>query len=130
MKATHSVEKIIQANIDYCTNCDLNITDLDKSLPVMYWLPKMLQTPIGVRFIVASNYCSAKPLSDTICQIFKIIFNTAESFHNKNLFYLGCNKFWVVQNYFPNATKLNKINFKKKAKSISTFDFSTLYATL
>ena len=89
------------------------MTELDKSIPIMYWLPKLFQTPIGVRFIVASNYCSSNPLPDIICQIFKIIFNTVESFHNKSFFYLSCKKFWVVQNYFPIATKLNKTNVKK-----------------
>ena len=59
-----------------------------------------------------------------------MVFNTVESFHNKSFFYSGCKKFWVVQNYFPIGTKLNKINVRKKAKSISTFDFSTLHTTI
>ena len=58
-----------------------------------------------------------------------MVFNTVESCHNKSFFYSGCKKFWVVQNYFPIGTKLNKINAKKEAKSISTFDFSTLHTT-
>ena len=96
----------------------------------MYWLPKMHKTPVGARFIGASYYCSTNPLSDTISKIFIMVFNTAESFHNKSLFYSGCKKFWVVQNYFPIGTKLNKIKVKKKAKSTSTFDFSTLHTTI
>ena len=59
---------------------DLNITGLDKLLPIMYCLPKMHKTPIGARFIVASNYCSMKPISDTTSKIFKMILNTVESF--------------------------------------------------
>ena len=59
-----------------------------------------------------------------------MVFNAVESFHNKNLFYSGYKKLWAVQNYFPIGTKLNKINVKKKAKSISTFDFSTLHTTI
>ena len=84
----------------------------------MYWLPKMHKTPVGARFIVASYYCITNPLSDTISKIFIMVFNTVENFHNKSSVYSGCKKFWVVQNYFPIGTKLNKINFKKKAKSI------------
>ena len=53
-----------------------------------------------------------------------------ESFHNKSFFYSDCIKFWVVQNYFPIVTKLNKINVKKKTKSISTFEVSALYTTI
>ena len=93
----------------------------------MYWLPKIHKTPVGARFIVASYYCSTNPLSDTISKNFKMIFNTVESFHKKGFFYLGCKKFWVVQNSFPIATMINKINVKEKP--ISTFECSTFYTT-
>ena len=56
-----------------------------------------------------------------------MIFNTVESFHKKGFFYLGCKKFWVVQNSFPIATVINKVNVKKK--SISSFECNTFYTT-
>ena len=93
----------------------------------MYWLPKIHKTPVGARFIVASYHCSNNPPSDAIPKNFKMIFNAVESFHKKGFFYLGCKKFWVVKNYFPIATMLNKINVKKK--SVSTFECSTFYTT-
>ena len=96
----------------------------------MYWLSKMHKTPIGAIFIVASYYCSTNPLFDTTSKIFIMVFDTVESFDNKSFFYSGCKKFWIVQNSFPIGTKLNKINVKKKAKSISIFDFSTLYTAV
>ena len=78
----------------------------------------MHKTHIGARFIVASYYSITKPLSDAICKIFKMIFNIVETFHDRSFFYSGCKKFRVVQNSYPIATKLNKINVKKKVKSI------------
>ena len=90
----------------------------------------MHMTSVGARFTVASYYCSTNPLSDTISKLFIMVFNTVESFHNKSLFYSDCKKFWVVQNYFPIDTNLNKINVKEKAKSISISDFSTLHTTI
>ena len=54
-------------------------------------------------------------------------FNTVESFHKKGFFYLGCKKFWVVQNSLPIATVINKVNVKKN--SISIFECSTFYMT-
>ena len=92
----------------------------------MYWLPKIHKTPVGARFIVASYHCSTNPFSDTISKNVKMTFNTVESFHKKGYF-LGCKKFWVVQNYFPIATMLNKINVKKK--SILTLECCTFYMT-
>ena len=53
-----------------------------------------------------------------------------ENFHEKSKFCNRYRKFWVVQNSDPIIKKLDKINSKKKAKNISTFDFSTLYTTL
>ena len=82
-KATHSIEEIIAANIRYCWKLDLNVTELDESLPIMYWLPKIHKTPVGARSIVASYYCSTNLFSDTIYKNFKMIFDTVESFHKK-----------------------------------------------
>ena len=70
-------------------------------------------TSVGVRFTVASYYCSTDPLSDTIFKIFKMTFYTVETFHEESFFYLDCKKFCVVQNFFPIATMLHKINDKK-----------------
>ena len=65
-KAIHSIEEIIQPSIRSCKTSDLNITELDQSLPITYWLPKIYKTLAGVWFIVASYYCSTNPLSDKI----------------------------------------------------------------
>ena len=118
-KATHSMEEIIQANINCSKNFYLNIKEIDKSVPIMYWLPKMHKTPIGARFIVASNNCSAKPPSDTISKIFKMIFNTVESFHNKCFFIQDVKNSGLGKI----VTKLNKINDKKK---LNLFQLLTL----
>ena len=50
--------------------------------------------------------------------------------HKKSRFFSGTNKFWVVQNSFPILNYLNKINLRKKATRISTFDFAILYTTI
>ena len=42
---------------------DLNITWFDKTLPIMYLLCQMHNTPIGARLMAASKNCSTKPLS-------------------------------------------------------------------
>ena len=46
-------EEIIETNIKYCEKFDLKITEQDKTLPIIYWLPAMNKTQNGVRFIVA-----------------------------------------------------------------------------
>ena len=125
-----SKEDIINANINYCKKFDLDVTNNDKTLPIMYWLPKMHKTPVGARFIVASKNCSTKPLSNVVSKVFKMLFSHVQSFHKRSHFYSSFKKFWVVQNSFPIIDKLNTINTRKKAQTISTFDFSTLYTTI
>ena len=59
-----------------------------------------------------------------------MIFNAVESFHNKSFFIQAVRNSGLRNNIFPIVTNLNKINVKKKAKSISTIDFSNLYTTI
>ena len=96
----------------------------------MFCLPKTNVISIGTRFTVASKNCSPKLFSNTISKAFKMIFNNVESFYDKSFFYSGCIKFQMVQNSFPIVTNLYKINVKRKAKSTSTFDLSTLHKTI
>ena len=93
-------------------------------------MSKMHYTPCRKRFIITSAQCSTKPLSKIMSKIFKHIFNQIRNFHDKCTFYKNYNKFWVIQNSFPVLKKLDEINQKKKAREISTFDFSTLYTKL
>ena len=121
---------LVSENEKYLEKFGLKLDEKSKSLPIMYMSPKMHKSPIGFRFIVASKVCSTKPLTEVVSRVFKMLFNHVESFHRKSKFYSPFNKFWVVQNSFPVINHLNKINAKRKAKSISTFDFSTLYTSI
>ena len=90
----------------------------------------MHYNPPRSRFIIASSSCSTKPLSKIASSIFKHIFNQVRNFHQKSYFYKNFNRFWVIENSSPVLEKLTKINEKKNARDISTYDFSTLYTKL
>ena len=102
----------------------------DRSLPIMYWTPKMHKTPSGARFIIASKTCSTKKISKSVSNAFKVILKQIENFHHKSTFYSQYKKYWVVQNSLQIIADLDKINKRKKAKSISTYDFATLYTKI
>ena len=123
-------EDVIADNSLLCEKFGLSIDDRMKTLPFMYWLPKMHYSPPRCRFIVASSYCSTKPLSRTASSIYKHIFNQVRNFHRKSTFYKNYNRFWVIENSFPVIEKLRKLNERKRARDISTYDFSTLYTKL
>ena len=49
----------------------------------------------------------------------------------KNIYYFsGAKTFWVIQNNSLPLQCINKINNRKNAKQISTFNFSTLYTEI
>ena len=66
----------------------------------MCWLPKLHNTQIRARLIIASKICSTKPLSGVISKIFKMLFKHVENFQNKHTFYSSYKKFCVVKNPF------------------------------
>ena len=124
------LNSILENSESLCKTFGLSLSDKMKTLPIMYWIPKMHKNPIGCRFIIASKSCSTKPLSCAVSMVFKVLYKHVEQFHHKSRFFSSFNKFWVVQNSSPVIGHLNRINAKKKAKRISTFDFATLYTTL
>ena len=65
-----------------------------------------------------------------IVNVSKLICSQIENFHRKSKFLSNYNKFWVLQNVDPAIENINIINRKEKAKSIATYDFSTLYTAL
>ena len=122
--------EIIDTNIKLCKDFDLPVTEKHLSLPFMYWLPKMHKIPSSSRFIVASAVCATKPLTKIVSIMFSKIFKQIQSFNSKCLFYKNYNRFWVIQNSKKLIDRLKQINSKHRARSISTFDFSTLYTKL
>jgi len=125
-----SQEQIINENIKFAKSLKINVSDTDHKLPLIYWIPKMHKTPTGKRFIIASKQCSTKQISASVSQVFKLIYRQVENFHKNAKFLSNYNQFWVLQNCNPVLKALNRINKRQNAKSISTFDFSTLYTKL
>ena len=99
-------------------------------LPVMYWIPKMHKNPISFRVIITSPVCSIKPLAKDITSIFKLFYEKVERYHTKRKVWSGAKTFWTIQNSYPVISSINKLNERKAAKSMSTFDFSTLYTII
>lgn len=123
---------IVTKNIDDLSKI-FGIRDIKSEnfcLPTIYWMPKMHKNPIKSRFIIAAPICSIKPLSKAITQIFRLFYKQIEAYNKKCQFFTGVNAFWVVQSNKKVTDKMKKINKKGKAKSISTFDFSTLYTKI
>ena len=126
-----TASQVIDDNVEYSERLGFEIEeDREKSLPIIYWTPKFHKTPIATRCIIASKLCSTKQLAQAVSSCFKVILTQLENFHHKNQFYCQYKKFWVIKNSVKVISDLDKINRRKNAKSISTFDFTTLYTKI
>ena len=130
VKTSKTVADIVEENVMYSERLGLEVDDREKDLPNMYWIPKMHKDPPGARFIIASKQCSTKKISKSVSSAFKLMYHQIENFHKKAKFLSNYNKFWVIQNPDPVLKSIRRINRKKGAKSIATYDFSTLYTKL
>ena len=73
---------------------------------------------------------SIKPLARTITSIFRLFFRQIQAYNDKCKFFTGVNTCCVVQNNETVIDAMNGLNKQRKATSVSTFDFSTLYTKL
>ena len=93
----------------------------------MYWIPKLHKNPYKSRFITSAKNCSNTLLSKLVTEGLKIIRTFYKNYCNVIYRNSRINKFWSINNTYDFIDKLVSIH---KIKSISTFDFSTLYTSL
>ena len=126
MPSERERDEIISENCEYTSKLGYSVSDEDRILPVMYWIPKMHKTPIGHRFIVASKLCCTKKVSKAVSSALKLVFWQVESFHRKAKIDSPYSKFWVLQNVDPVIEKLKHIN-KRKMRNLFQHMILVLY---
>ena len=125
-----SDEIINQQASDLKKKFNLDVSSEQRELPHMYWLPKLHKSPPKPRFIIAAPNNAVKPLSKAVTSILKLFFHQIEAYHKKCQYFSGINSFWVIESNKPVIDCLKRLSTRKKAKSLSTFDFSTLYTKI
>ena len=115
---------------DFKSKFGIDIDDDNLCLPNMYWIPKKHKVPSKARFIVAASLCSLKPLAKALTAVFKQFYKQIENFNKIDHFFTGVKTFWVIQDKKPVVNAIRNLNKRRNAKSIMTFDFSTLYTKI
>ena len=123
-------EEIIQSHLSFTNqfNCG-NIVDFDK-LPLIYMIPKFHKKPIKFRFIVASRKCSTTPLSSAIGKALSEVRKQRKFYCSKIEKYDGINRYWVIESNEPVLNCIKNLNSTKSARSVTAYDFSSLYTAL
>ena len=71
-----------------------------------------------------------KPIGKNITKIFKVIFRYKKRYCRKEGLFSGLKNFWCIDKNAEVTDMLDGVNLKKKARTISTFDFTTLYTKI
>ena len=94
-KINESCDEIINENTEYAKRFGFKITEKEKRLPIMYWIPKRHKNPTGARFIIAFKISTTKQISKSVFSVFKLAYFQIEV--------------WVLQNSDPlNQSLKNK----------------------
>ena len=123
------VDTIINTHQLFVSSVGLKVSEEDKKLPYLYWTPKLHKDPIGHRFIAGSGKCSTKDLSSLLTKILTVIKNGLKRYCDVKTSHNSVNNMWILKN---SKELLSSLEHQRvhKAKSIQTFDFSTLYTSI
>ena len=111
---------------DLNDNYNIKISDKDSFIPLLFWVPKLHKNPYKSRFIAGASNCSTKQLSIEVTLCLTKIREHFQKYCATIYNHTGINCFWSIKNSMEFVSKINKLH----AKSIDTFDFSTLYTNL
>ena len=96
----------------------------------MYWIPKFHKNPLKFRFIVASRLCATKSISEPLTCILKLFLRMHRAYCRTIKLIRNHNRMYIIDNSKPLLDELNVVSCRGNAKSIGTFDFSTLYTSI
>ena len=116
----------------YKFNNSHNIKDNSKinHLPFIYAIPKFHKNPVKFRYIISSSNCQTKPLAKVVSKGLKLCQNQHESWCRVLRSYTSINHCFIIDKNQPILDTLNELSDQNKAKTIETFDFSTLYTMI
>ena len=110
------------------TRSAVSVNEDQKRLSTFFWLPKLHKQPYKARFIANSSSCTTTELSKLLTSCLTTIKNHVIKYCEKVYKRSGKNLFWYIKNSCEVLNKLKSRGFR--TSSLSTYDFSTLYATL
>ncbi len=106
------------------------VPEVPASLATFYWTAKMHKNPPSSRFIAASRRCVLKPLSALLTQCLRAISKELQKFCALWKKGSNVNPWWVADNSKPLLKTLTTLNRIGGARSVDTFDFTTLYTNI
>ena len=107
---------------------NIKLTEKERNLPQIYWIPKLHKKPYKSRFIAGSSSCTTTKISKLITSSLKLVKNHCIRYCKTIFNRTGVNSMWIINNSLDVIDIINKPTFQ--GKNISTWDFSTLYTSI
>jgi hypothetical protein len=110
----------------------LEVNEEQRQLATLYWTAKMHYTPPRQRFITASDRCVSKTLSQLLSRCLKRIQAELKQVcaRESKDFASGANRFWIVESTEEVLAKMERLDRRNAAQTVSSHDFTTLYTNL
>jgi len=124
------ITEVLQTQVEECIKAKWCVPLENQKLPVMYATIKMHKKPTKFRYIIAAKRCVSKNVAKELTKILKLIMKMMVNYCDKIKAYTGVNRMWITESSKDVLQDMEKLNVMKKARSISTFDFSTLYTKI
>ena len=124
-----SFEDIVNTHDTFMKSLGIELSDDHKRLPYLYWTSKLPKSPVKHRFIAGSSKCITKELSSLLTKILTVIKTELEKYCGIKTRHTGVNNMWILKNFTNLLSSLGHLEVRK-ATSIQTFDFSTLYTSI
>ena len=81
-----NIDNIIEKHVDSIKNdFNINIKEVDKNIPLLYWVSKQHKNPYKFRFIAGATNCTTKTLSVQLSLALKLIKTTLKTTAIKSL---------------------------------------------
>jgi hypothetical protein len=123
-------EDVVERHRKFLLSMNIKMQDDNKKIPYLYGTAKQHKTPLAFRFITAGNSCSLEQLSINVGICLKSMLKMAKNhshyvnrFHNRN-------DYFVIDGHDEILDFISVNNMETGHKSVSTFDFSTLYTSI
>ena len=123
-----SSEDTVNTHDTFMKSLGIELSDDDKRLPYLHWIPKLHKSPVKHRFIAGSSKCTTEQLSSLLTKIITVIKTGLEKYCSIKTSHTGVNM-WILENSTSLLSSLGHFGVSR-ATSIQTFDFSTLYPSV
>ena len=117
-----SSKDIVNTHDTFMKSLGIKLSDDDKRLPYLYWIPKLYKSPVKHRSIAGSSKCTTKQLCSLLTKILTVIKTGLEKYCSIKTSHTGVDNMWILKSSINLLSSLGHLGVRK-ATSIQRFDF-------